>query len=179
MAAVSDLTPDLVHRIRWVQGHADVWAAFADPALFPRLVDALAAPFRDAGVTKAAGVEARGFALAAAVAVELRAGFVAIRKEAGLFPGAKLTRRTPPDYRGITTTLRLQAAALAPGDRVLLVDDWAETGSQALTARALIEQAGARWVGLAVVVDQLAGRERGQLAPVRALIPAAALGPSG
>jgi adenine phosphoribosyltransferase len=178
MPAVPDLTSELVKRIRWVQGHADVWGAFADPALFPRMVGVLAAPFRDAGVTKAAGVEARGFALAAAVAVELGAGFVAIRKEAGLFPGAKLTRRTPPDYRGLTTTLRLQAAALACGDRVLLVDDWAETGSQAQTARALIEEAGAGWAGLSVVVDQLSAAQRAQLAPVHALIPAAALGPN-
>ena len=176
---MSDFADELAERIRWVDGHADVWPTFADESFFPRLVAALAKPYRDAGVTKVAGIEARGFILGAAVALELRAGFVAIRKESGLFPGEKLSRMTPPDYRRKQTLLRLQKHSLREGDRVLLVDDWFETGSQALTAKRLIEQIGAELVGTSVIVDELGSEGRAQLPRFTALVQAEALGPSG
>jgi adenine phosphoribosyltransferase len=170
-----DLTADLIGHIPWVGRHADVWRAFSDRLVFPRLVAALADPFRGERITKVAGVEARGFILGSAVAVELSCGFVAIRKELGLFPGGKILRTTEPDYRGSTSTLRLQTRSLTDGDRVLLVDDWFETGSQALAARAMIEQAGAVFVGASIMVDQLADDVRSQLGTVAALLPFAAL----
>jgi len=170
------LTDELVQRFAWVDGHADVWRLFADGPLFRRIVSALAAPFGD--VSKVAGVEARGFILGAAVAAELGVGFVAIRKEAGLFPGPKAVRRTQPDYRGVEGLLRIQRAALGPGDRIVLVDDWAELGSQALAARALIEDCGATFAGLAIVVDQLEPDVRANLGLVHALLSNAELGPS-
>jgi len=73
---------------------------------------------------KVAGIEARGFILGAAVAARMGVGFVAIRKQSGLYPGPKLEKKAPADYRGNRTTLRLQRAAITPGDRILLVDDW-------------------------------------------------------
>jgi adenine phosphoribosyltransferase len=173
-----DLKVDLRERIPWVGGHADVWRAFSDEEFFPRLVAALADPYRAEGVTKVAGVEARGFILAAAVAVELSAGFVAIRKDAGLFPGEKIIRVCDPDYRGNRPTLRLQVQSLEPSDRVLLVDDWVETGSQALAAKAMIEETGAFFVGASVIVDQLPVRLRTRFGSFTALIPFGLLGPS-
>src|SRR5206468_1845378 len=86
-------------RDRFAQTLADVWRLFADGQLFRRIVAALAEPFADA--TKVAGLEARGFILGAAVATELGVGFVAIRKDSGLFPGPKAELRTAPDYRGV------------------------------------------------------------------------------
>jgi adenine phosphoribosyltransferase len=71
-----DLTDELIARIPWVGGHADVWRAFSDEQFFPRLAAALADPYRARGVTKVAGIEARGFILGAAVAIELSPGFV-------------------------------------------------------------------------------------------------------
>ena len=170
------LRDDVLGRFEWVDGHADVWRLFSDGELLRRIAAALAEPFREA--TKVAGIEARGFILAGPVAAELGAGFVAIRKEAGLFPGPKVSRRAEADYRGNEQLLRLQRAALASGDRVLLVDDWAERGSQALAARALIEQCGADFLGLAIVVDQLEDHVREQLGRVYALVSAEELGPS-
>jgi adenine phosphoribosyltransferase len=173
-----DLREELLERIPWVDGHADVWRAFSDERFFPRLVAGLADPYRAEAITKVAGIEARGFILAAAVAVELAAGFVAIRKDAGLFPGEKITRVSEPDYRGNRSTLRLQVESLKPGDRVLLVDDWVETGSQALAAKAMIEETGAVFVAASVIVDQLSDRGRAGLGPFTALMPFGALGPS-
>ncbi len=62
--------------------------------------------------------QARGFILGAAVAAELGVGFVAIRKEKGLFPGPKVTRRTEADYRGRTCVLRLQREGRGDEDRI-------------------------------------------------------------
>lgn len=170
------LHDEIVDHFQWVQGHADVWRLFSDGALLRRIVAALAAPFRDA--TKVAGIEARGFVLGGAVAVELGVGFAAIRKEAGLFPGEKVSRRAEVDYRGTEHVLRLQRSALAPGDRVVLVDDWAERGAQALAARELIEEVGATFAGVSLVVDQLEDAMRERIGTVHSLVRAEELGPS-
>jgi adenine phosphoribosyltransferase len=152
---MTDHAADLVRaRFRWIDGHADVWALFRDPPTLAAVITALAEPYRGLGVTAVCGVESRGFLLGGAVAVELGAGFVAVRK-GGLFPGEKISREAAPDYRGQRHLLRLQRAALRPDDRVLFVDDWIETGSQATAVRAMVEECGATWLGCSVIVDQL------------------------
>ncbi|HEY8407614.1 MAG TPA: phosphoribosyltransferase family protein, partial [Gaiellaceae bacterium] len=122
--------------------------------------------FREAGVDKVAGIEARGFVLATAVALELGVGFVAVRKPGSVHPGPKAQLQGPPDWRGRITHLQLQRHAVAPGERILVVDDWAETGSKALTARRLVELCGGAYVGLSLLVDQLPTRMRDGLEPV-------------
>jgi len=159
-------------RFRWVGGHADVWSIFRDAEALAAVVAALAEPFRGEKVDAVCGVEARGFLLGAAVAVELGAGFLPVRKGTGMFPGEKTFGQTAPDYRGLRHTLRLQRSALAAGDRVLLVDDWIETGMQATTVKSLIEQCDAAWVGVTVLVDQLTEEMRKELAPVHAVLVA-------
>lgn len=173
---VGVLARDLVlDRFAWIDGHADVWAVFRDAEALRTVVAALAEPFRADGITAVCGIESRGFLLGGAVAVELGAGFVPIRKAGGLFPGAKVTRTTAPDYRGVVNTLRMQRAALAPGDRVVLVDDWIQTGSQAEAVRALVAECGAELVGCGVLVDELTDQRRSEVGPVHALVRAAEL----
>jgi adenine/guanine phosphoribosyltransferase-like PRPP-binding protein len=104
----------------------------------------------------------------------LRAGFVAIRKSGALFPGAKDRQKTAPDYRGIVHQLEIQQRALQANDRVLLVDDWAEEGSQAIAAKRLIEQRRATFLGLALM-DQLSDAKRSLLGDVRSIVRAAEL----
>ena len=142
-----------------VGGHADVWRLFDDAALLRELATELVELFRREA-TKVAGIESRGFILGTAAALELGVGFVPIRKAEGLFPGAKAVETTEPDYRGNRHLLRLQRAALTPGDHVVLVDDWIETGSQARSARRLVEACGARLLGVAVVVTQIESGDR-------------------
>ena len=73
----------------------------------------------------------------------------------------------------------LQSGSLTDEDQVLLVDDWIQTGSQALAARALIEGTGARFAGLAVIVrDRLSDAVQEGLRPLHFLIDAGALGPA-
>ena len=74
--------------------------------------------------------------------------------------------------------LRVQRSALGPDDLVLLVDDWAEIGSQATAAKALIEDCGAAYGGLSLLVDQLPEDKRAALAPVRAVVLRDELPPS-
>jgi adenine phosphoribosyltransferase len=173
---MTDVTPEILARFRWVDGHADVWRLFSDADFFPALVRALADPYGESAVSKIVGIEARGFILGGAVAIDLHCGFVAIRKPGGLFPGEKLVRVTSPDYRNEQVQLRLQRESLVPGDRVLTVDDWFETGSQALAAKSLIEASGAHFVGASVIVDELDPGVRARLAQFHALIHRDVLG---
>jgi adenine phosphoribosyltransferase len=157
---------ELRQSLRYFDGHSDTLGLFADGGFLRRAGAALARPFREVGVEKVAGIEARGFVLATAVALELDAGFVAIRKPGAIHPGPKAQLEGPLDWRGQVTCLQLQRHVVAAGERILLVDDWAETGSKALTARRLIELCGGRYVGLSLLVDQLPDRVREDLEPV-------------
>ncbi len=144
-----------LRRFAWEGGHADVWRVFDDGAVFAEVVAALVEPWRSHGITKVCGIEARGFILGGAAATALGVGFVAIRKQGNLFPGPKRQIETAPDYRNTRHVLQIQQRSVRPNDRVLLVDDWIERGSQATAARALIEGCGGALAGIAVMVDQL------------------------
>lgn len=163
---------------RWVGGHADIWRLFLEPQSFSAVIEHLVRQVRATSAIKVAGIESRGFILGGAVALDAGVGFVPIRKELGLFPGQKHTVTAEPDYRGQRHVLRIQKESVTPGDRVLLVDDWAEVGSQASAARRLIEECGGTWAGVALVVDQLPRDRRQQLAPVSHIVTADELGPS-
>jgi adenine phosphoribosyltransferase len=155
-------------------GLGNIWPVFGDSALFARVIEALAAPLRGTA-DKVAGIESRGFVLGAAVAGHLGIGFVAIRKSDGLYPGETVDARADSDYRGHQHVFRLQRAAVRSGERVALVDDWFETGSQGMIGRRLIEDAGGIYAGASIIVDQMSDDRRAALAPCHALLPAGAL----
>lgn len=165
-----ELATELDGQIAEIEGHADVWRIFLDADLFRRVVRALSTPFQSERVTKVIGVEARGFLLGGAVALDLGAGFAPVRK-GGHLPGPKLTRRTSQaDYRGHFHDLKLQAGALGRRDRVLLVDDWIEVGSQVAAAKTLVEQARATYLGTSVIVNQLPADRTGQFGKLHYLV---------
>lgn len=168
----------VLEHFRWVDGHADIWRVCADGRSLQHVVAGLAEPWRGAGVTRVVGIESRGFLLGAATAVALGVGFVAIRKsDTGLLPGPKVAVVAQEDYRGIRHQLRMQAV-LNQHDLVLLVDDWAERGSQALAARELVTQCRAHFLGVTLMVDMLPDDIRAQLGRVTALVHADELGES-
>jgi len=156
MVSTDELRRRLTRCIDSVDGHAEIWRVFEDGDLFGEVTHALAKPWEPLRPTKVVGIEARGFILGAAVAHALGAGFVAIRKEGGLFPGTKLERIAQPDYRGLEHRLRLRRDGLSDSDRVVLIDDWCERGSQALAAKEMVEECGSVVLGLGVVVDESA-----------------------
>lgn len=165
----------VLSRFRWEDGHADIWRVFSDPDALRAVIDGLSEPWVEAGVTHVVGLEARGFLLGGACAVQLRAGFVAVRKDGGPLPGPKVSTLAEPDYRGNRHRLRMQHR-LEPGDRVLLVDDWAERGSQSRAAADLVAQCGATLLGLSVIVDELSDDVRQTLPRVTAVVRAGQLG---
>jgi adenine/guanine phosphoribosyltransferase-like PRPP-binding protein len=168
------LAEEIAADLRYFDGHSDTLGLFANAGFLGRAARAVVAPF--AGVTKVAGIEARGFVLAAAAASELDVGFVAIRKAGSVHPGAKAELQTAPDWRGRQDVLRLQRHVIEPDDAVLVVDDWAETGAKALAARALIDECGGRYVGLSLLVNQLAPEVQRALEPVAFVVRAEELG---
>lgn len=159
----------LLRTFRWHGGHADVWRVFRDAEAFERVIAGIVAPFRDKSITAVAGIESRGFLLGGAAAIRLGVGFIAIRKSGSLFPGDKARLTTPRDYRGHRHELLVQRDSVRAGDRILLVDDWAETGSQALAVHQLVLRCGAAVVGTSLMIDQLDEPTRTDLADVAAL----------
>ena len=128
----------------------DITPLLGDAEGFAACVRELAEPYRGMGVSKVVGAEARGFMMGAPVAVELDAGFVPARK-----PG-KLPRETVGqeyDLEYGTAELQLHKDAIAPGDKVLLVDDLAATGGTLVAQVKLIQQLGAELVGVACFME--------------------------
>ena len=127
----------------------DVTPLFANYEAFIQLVQDLAAPFASVDFDYVAGIDALGFILGTALALHFKVGFIAIRK------GGKLPVETDQvhfiDYSGQQKSLELQTKALKAGERVLLVDEWIETGSQARAAIELIEGQGGLVAGIAAI----------------------------
>lgn len=138
----------------------------ADPALFTRVVDALAAPHAGS-VDAVVGVESRGFIFGAPVALRLGVPFVPLRKM-GKLPGAVVREAYALEYG--SATLEIQAEAIRPGDRVLVVDDVLATGGTAAAACRLVGQVGGRVVEAAFLLEIAALGGRSALpVPARAL----------
>ncbi|MHA7239080.1 adenine phosphoribosyltransferase [Arthrobacter sp. TMS1-12-1] len=135
----------------------DLTPVFADARAFRAVVDALAEAFADQ-FDAVAGVEARGFLLAAAVGYATGTGVVTVRK-AGKLPRAVYRESYDLEYG--QASLELHQADLPAGTRVLLLDDVLATGGTLVAAGALLEQAGAVVVGCGVVLElaDLAGRD--------------------
>ncbi len=147
----------------------DITPVLADPAALNGLVEATVSPFADAGVTKIAGIEARGFILASAAAIRLGAGFIPLRKP-GKLPWKVVREEYSLEYG--TDALEVHQDAVTPGDRILVVDDVIATGGTARAAVRLLEKLGADVVGVSVFVELafLAGKDQLDGVPLHALV---------
>lgn len=125
----------------------------------------------DGPVDLVAGIEARGFLFGAALAVKLGAGMLLVRKD-GKLPGATIAEDYALEYG--TDRIAIHADALAPGARVLLVDDLIATGGTAEGAVKLLRQIGANVVAACFIIDlpDLGGaaKLRAMDVPVRTLM---------
>ncbi|MBC6982251.1 adenine phosphoribosyltransferase [Caulobacter sp. 17J80-11] len=137
----------------------DITTLLGHPRAFRQAVDALVQPFAGQKVAKVAGIEARGFILGGAVAHQLSAGFVPLRKK-GKLPHQTIQVEYALEY-GVDAMEMHQDAVLA-GEEVMLVDDLIATGGTAEAAIKLLRQAGARVAAACFVVDlpELGGAER-------------------
>ena len=168
-AGAEALREQLLGRIRDVPDYPqpgvmfkDITPLLADHDAFTQVVAALADAGRDADgivvVDKVVGMEARGFILAAPVALALGAGFVPVRK-AGKLPGETYAVSYALEYG--EATLEMHQDGIDQGDRVLLVDDVLATGGTADATRQLVERCGGTVHAFAVLMDLsfLPGRE--------------------
>jgi adenine phosphoribosyltransferase len=128
----------------------DITTLLGDARAFRRAVDELVQPYAGEKIDKIAGIEARGFILGGAVAHQLSAGFVPIRKK-GKLPHQTIAVDYALEY-GVDT-IEMHLDACEPGETVLLVDDLIATGGTAIAAVELLRQGGAAVIGAAFVVD--------------------------
>jgi adenine phosphoribosyltransferase len=169
-----DISELLTARIRDVPDYPkpgilfkDITPLLADGPAFAATIKALAAGYE--GVTKVAGIEARGFILAAPVACELGAGFVPVRKQ-GKLPAKTYAQTYELEY-GVAT-LEVHTDAFHPDDRVLIVDDVLATGGTAAATAELVSRSGASLVGIVVLLELefLSGRGKLTGLPIRSLV---------
>ncbi len=174
MPSPADISALLTSRIRDIPDYPqpgimfkDITPLLADGPAFAAVVAELGAGHAD--VHKVAGIEARGFILAAPVAVELKAGFVPVRKQ-GKLPAATYAQSYALEYG--TATLEVHTDAFAPGERVLIVDDVLATGGTAAATAELVRRCGAIVAGIVVLLELsfLHGRSKVADQPVRSLL---------
>ena len=128
----------------------DITPVLADGAAFGDLVDGLAEPFQNSGISKVAGIEARGFTLATPVAERLGAGFIPVRKP-GKLPYDTVREEYELEYG--TDALEIHRDAVHEGERVLVVDDVIATGGTAAAAIRLLRELGADVTGFSVFIE--------------------------
>ena len=137
----------------------DITTLLGDARAFRRAVDELVQPFAGQKIDKVAGIEARGFILGGAVAHQLSAGFIPLRKK-GKLPHKTIAVEYALEYG--TDTIEMHLDALVAGERVMLIDDLIATGGTAVAAIELLRRCGAEVTAAAFVVDlpELGGADK-------------------
>jgi adenine phosphoribosyltransferase len=149
----------------------DITTLLGNAHIFHRVVEELVRPWRNENVDRVAGIEARGFILGGAIAHQLQAGFVPIRKK-GKLPHTTVRVAYSLEY-GIDE-MEMHRDAVAPGERIVLVDDLLATGGTAEAAVKLLRSLGAIILAACFIVDlpDLGGSARltALEVPVRTLV---------
>jgi adenine phosphoribosyltransferase len=147
----------------------DITTLLKDGPAWRFAVDSLASHYHGERVDIVVGVESRGFIFGGAVAHQLQAGFVPVRK-VGKLPGPTIEVEYELEYG--RDTLAMHEDAIAPGQRVLAVDDLLATGGTMAATLRLIQQLGGRVVGVAFMIELafLRGREKLKSYPIHSLI---------
>ncbi|MHB9090649.1 MAG: adenine phosphoribosyltransferase [Chloroflexota bacterium] len=138
----------------------DITTLLKDPAAFRASIDRLSAAFHFTPVDVVVGMESRGFIFGAPLAYNMGAGFVPVRK-LGKLPAETLRVEYALEYG--TNTLEIHTDAIAPGQRVLVVDDLLATGGTVAATIELIRRLGGEVVGLGFLVELLFLNGRGYL----------------
>ena len=136
-----------------------VTTLFSDPRGFRMCIDQMLHPYAGEPIDKIVGLEARGFILGGAIAHQLGAGFVPIRKQ-GKLPGKTLSQDYKLEYG--EAIVEIHDDAISAGERILIVDDLLATGGTAEAGIKLVERLGGDIVGFAFIVDlpELGGRAK-------------------
>jgi adenine phosphoribosyltransferase len=151
------LTIDLKQMIRSVPDFPkpginffDITTLLKEPAGLKATIDALSAPYADSRIDAVVGIESRGFILGSAVAQQLGAGFIPVRKP-GKLPAKAIKEVYELEYG--KDAIEIHADAIEKGQRVLIVDDVLATGGTAAATTRLVKQLGGRLHGLAFLIE--------------------------
>jgi len=128
----------------------DITPVLADPIAFSTIIDLIVVHFGRGNVDKVVAIEARGFILGAPVAYHFGAGVIPVRK-AGKLPHETVDESYTLEYG--TASLEIHRDAVAPGERVLIVDDVLATGGTAKAAASLVERIGGKVCGIACLIE--------------------------
>jgi adenine phosphoribosyltransferase len=147
----------------------DITPVLADPRLFAASIDLLIGHFKPGEVDAVVGIDARGFILASAAALKLKAGFIPVRKK-GKLPYSTFEQHYDLEYG--TNTIAIHTDAFKAGSRVLLIDDLLATGGTAAAAARLVQKVGAHILEISFLIELsfLKGREKLEGLPVRSLV---------
>ncbi|WP_341225337.1 phosphoribosyltransferase family protein [uncultured Arcticibacterium sp.] len=132
------------------KGRYDVTPIFENPEVFAHLLKDLIKPFNTTSFDKIAGIDALGFVIGGALAQNKKVGFICIRK-GGKLPGMAsqvLKSSSFSDYTSTQKSLEINRASIKKGDKILLIDEWIETGTQMKAAVSLIETLGGEVIGI-------------------------------
>jgi len=176
--ATSPIEHDLKATIRTIANYPkpgimfrDITTLLGDARAFRRAVDELVQPWAGAKIDKVAGIEARGFILGGAVAHQVSAGFIPIRKK-GKLPHTTVRIAYSLEY-GLDE-MEMHEDAVSSGDRIVLVDDLIATGGTAEGAVKLLRNAGAQVLAACFIIDlpELGGADKLRKldVPVRTLV---------
>lgn len=137
----------------------DITTLLKDPRAFRKAVDIFHQHYRKQGIKKVVGIESRGFILGAALAHQLGAGFVPLRKP-GKLPSDTVKEQYSLEYG--TDSIEMHVDAVMKGEKVLIHDDLLATGGTAAAACALVEKVGGHIIGLSFLIELsfLKGREK-------------------
>ncbi len=137
----------------------DVTSLLETPVAYAASIEMLANRFRDTGVTKVVGTEARGFLFGAPVALALGVGFVPVRKP-GKLPRPTISESYELEYG--TDSLEIHTDAISSGDKVLVIDDLLATGGTIEATVKLIRRLGGEVTDAAFVINlfDLGGEQR-------------------
>lgn len=147
----------------------DITSLIQDKTAFKKAVDLLIDQYKGKQIDKVVGVEARGFIFGAAIAHEIGAGFIPVRKK-GKLPCKCISATYELEYG--TDTLEIHEDAIKPGEKILVIDDLLATGGTVKAVTGLIERLKGKIQGIGFVIElvDLKGREKLKDYPVSSLV---------
>ena len=132
--------------IREGKGRSDLTGLFANPEILNSAIEDMAKPFLDQKINKVVALDALGFIFGTRIAEKLNVGLVLVRKSGKI--GVKTKSISFTDYTKTEKSFEIAVDAIKPNDKVLIVDDWSETGSQLKATITLVESIEGNVIGV-------------------------------
>lgn len=143
------------------KGRYDITPIFQEYESFNNLINDIIKPFKNKKIDKVVGLDALGFIVGSAIALKLKKGLVVMRKD-GKLPGIKGTKIKTSfvDYSKKNKSFEMNKGSIKKGEKILIADEWIETGTQVKAAIKLIEKQGGKVTGITSLVAEKTERTK-------------------